>query len=204
MAGNGFCNRIDGEAVLPINLPNLITLARILAVPLTIWLIVSGAYMPAFITFIAAGISDAVDGFIAKRFNLQTELGAYLDPIADKLLLVGIYVSLGLLLFLPAWLVILVASRDFLIIGGMLLAWLIDRPIEVHPLIISKINTTLQIALAGLTLGILAFHIPQEWPIFWGSAVVGISTVASGAAYIRQWLRHMANGNGVAARRKSD
>lgn len=160
-------------------------------VPVTIWLIVTDAFLWAFIAFIAAGISDAIDGFIAKRFNLVTELGAYLDPIADKLLLVGIYVSLGMLQHLPAWLVILVASRDFLIVGGMLLAWLIDRPIEVHPLIISKINTTLQIMLAGLALGVLAFEFDEGWMVVWGCAVVGISTVASGGAYIVQWLRHM-------------
>ncbi len=189
---------------MPINLPNIITIARILLVPVTIWLIVTDAFYLAFIAFIVAGISDAVDGFIAKRFNLVTELGAYLDPIADKLLLVGIYVSLGMLQHFPAWLVILVASRDILIVGGMLLAWLIDKPIKVHPLVISKINTTLQIMLAGLALGILAFGFDAGWTIVWGSAIVGISTIASGGAYIRQWLIHMSNGNHVAPDRKSD
>ncbi len=173
-------------------------------VPVTIWLIVTDAFLLAFIAFIVAGISDAVDGFIAKRFNLATELGAYLDPIADKLLLVGIYVSLGMLQHLPAWLVILVASRDILIVGGMMLAWLVDRPIKVRPLVISKINTTLQIMLAGLALGVLAFGLDEGWSVVWGSAVVGISTVASGGAYIRQWLAHMSNGNNVAQTGKSD
>lgn len=189
---------------MPINLPNIITIARILLVPVTIWLIVTDSFFLAFIAFIVAGISDAVDGFIAKQYNLVTELGAYLDPIADKLLLVGIYVSLGMLQHLPAWLVILVASRDFLIVGGMLLAWLIDRPIEVRPLVISKINTALQIMLAGLALGVLAFGFDEGWTIVWGSAVIGISTIASGAAYILQWLRHMSNGNDVAQTEKSD
>ncbi len=168
-------------------------------VPITIWLIVSDAYLLAFIAFVAAGISDAVDGFIAKHFGLETELGAYLDPIADKLLLVGIYIVLGWLQHLPAWLVILVASRDILIVGGMLLAWLIGRPIEIHPLMVSKINTVLQIALAGLALGLLAFEIDLQWAIVWGSAVVGLTTIASGGAYIKQWLHHMSsnitNGN---------
>src|SRR5688500_12469917 len=89
------------------NLPNAITIARILAVPVLIWLIVSGEYLLAFWLFVLAGISDGVDGFIAKRFDQRTELGAYLDPIADKLMLVSIYVSLGLLRVLPPWLVIL-------------------------------------------------------------------------------------------------
>jgi len=163
-------------------------------VPIIVWLIVTDAFVLAFAIFLIAGISDAVDGFIAKRFNLTTELGAYLDPLADKLLLVAIYLSLGFLEHLPAWLVITVASRDILIVGGMMLAWLIDRPIEVHPLWISKINTTLQIALAGIVLGILAFNPQIEYVVLWGSVIVGVSTLASGAAYIRQWLAHMANG----------
>ena len=104
-----------------INLPNAITIARILAVPLMIWLIVSGDYLAAFWVFVLAGISDGVDGFIAKRFGLQTELGAYLDPLADKLLLVSIFVSLGMLRVLPAWVVILVVSRDILIVGGQII-----------------------------------------------------------------------------------
>ena len=170
--------------------------------PVTIWLIVSNAFLLAFIAFIAAGVSDAVDGFIAKRFNLATELGAYLDPIADKLLLVGIYVSLGMLQHLPPWLVILVASRDILIIGGMMLAWLIGRPIKVHPLTVSKINTVLQLILAGLALAILAFEFNTGWMVIWGSFIVGVFTVASGGAYMRQWLRHMSNGNNVAQKRK--
>ncbi len=194
---------------MPINLPNLITIARILMVPITVWLIVTNAFVLAFAVFLIAGVSDAVDGFIAKRFGLTTELGAYLDPLADKLLLVAIYLSLGFLEHLPAWLVITVASRDILIVGGMLLAWLIGRPIEVHPLWISKINTTLQITLAGVVLGILAFNPQIEFVVMWGSVIVGVSTVASGAAYLRQWLTHMANANGgdrndVAAKSKSD
>ncbi len=178
-------------------------------VPIIVWLIVTDAFVLAFIVFLTAGISDAIDGFIAKKFDLATELGAYLDPIADKLLLVVIYLSLGFLEHLPAWLVIIVASRDILIVGGMLLAWLIDRPIEVHPLWISKVNTALQIALAGVVLGILAFEPQIQYVVMWGSVIVGASTAASGAAYIRQWLGHMANGNGpdsnsVAGKHKSD
>lgn len=202
--GNGFYNRFKESNYLPINLPNIITIARILMVPVIVWLIVSNAFVLAFFVFIAAGVSDAIDGFIAKHFDLATELGAYLDPIADKLLLVAIYLSLGFLEHLPAWLVILVVSRDFLIIGGMLLAWLIDRPIEVHPLWISKINTTLQIVLAGAVLGILAFEPAIQYAVIWGSIIVGVSTIASGSAYIRQWLQHMNNGNSVADNAKSD
>lgn len=179
---------------MPINLPNLITIIRILLVPVTVWLIVQNAFLPAFLVFLVAGVSDAVDGFIAKRFDLATELGAYLDPLADKLLLVAIYLALGFLHQLPSWLVILVASRDILIIGGLLLAWLIGRPLRVRPLWISKLNTVLQIVLAGGVLGFLGFQLEDHGVFLVSSVLVGATTIASGAAYIRQWLAHMTNG----------
>ena len=95
----------------------------------------------AFLLFLAAGISDAVDGFLAKRFGMATELGAYLDPLADKALIVSIYVSLGIAEAIPRWLVILVVSRDFMIVGAFMLSWLIDRPVTVRPHPVSKLNT---------------------------------------------------------------
>ncbi|MGI9464371.1 MAG: CDP-alcohol phosphatidyltransferase family protein [Aestuariivirgaceae bacterium] len=178
------------------SLPNIITIARMLAVPLIVWLIISGQLMIAFLVFIAAGLSDAVDGFIAKRFHLATTLGAYLDPLADKLLLVSIYISLGYLDILPVWLVILVTSRDFMIVGGLLLAWFMERPMAIQPLFVSKANTTGQIILAGIALGLPGFGFESFHLIIWGSVAVGILTVASGAFYLRDWIRHMANGNG--------
>ena len=78
------------------NIPNLITLGRILLVPIVVWAIASGAMWIAFVLFLAAGVSDAIDGFLAKRFNMTTELGAYLDPLADKALIVSIYLTLGI------------------------------------------------------------------------------------------------------------
>jgi cardiolipin synthase len=178
------------------NLPNLITVARILLVPVTVWLIINEQFLLAFLAFIAAGISDAVDGYLAKRLNQATELGAYLDPVADKALLVSIYVTLGLREHLPAWLVILVVSRDVLIVGGMLLAWLIGRPIQIRPLVVSKVNTVGQILLAGTVLGILGFGYQGADIIALGSLAVGILTVGSGAVYLRDGLRHLADGGG--------
>lgn len=177
------------------NVPNFITIARILLVPLTIWLIITGQFLLAFMVFIAAGVSDAIDGFIAKRFHQATELGAYLDPIADKLLLVSIYVALALGSHIPAWLAILVVSRDVLIVGGVILAWLINKPIHMRPVVVSKVNTAGQILLAGAVLAVLGFGYPGEEPVFWGSLVVGALTVASGAVYLRDGLRHLANGH---------
>ena len=106
---------------LGLNLPNLISLARLLMVPLTIWLIVAGSYGIAFWILVAAGVSDALDGFIAKRFDRRTRLGALLDPVADKAMLVSVYVALGVAHQLWAWLVILVVFRDVMIVGGFLL-----------------------------------------------------------------------------------
>ena len=173
------------------NMPNVITILRILAVPLTIWLIISGDYRIAFWIFIAAGISDGVDGFIAKRFDQRTELGAYLDPAADKLLLVSIYITLALLKLVPAWLAILVASRDILIIGGVLLAAMLDHPVHVKPLMLSKINTTAQIILAGGILCALGYGFADSGIWFFGYLVVAGLTSVSGIMYLLGWVRLM-------------
>ena len=98
--------------------------------------------------FLLAGLSDAADGYLAKRFGWHTELGAYLDPIADKVLLVSIYLTLGFTNHLPVWLVIAVVSRDILIIGAFILSWILSRPVDVHPLLVSKANTLAQLVLA--------------------------------------------------------
>ena len=182
-----------------LNLPNLITIFRIFMVPLIVWLIITGEYLVAFGVFVAAGMSDGVDGFIAKKFNQTTESGAHLDPIADKLLLVSIYVALGFREILPPWLVILVVSRDILIIGAFLLSWLMDKPVPVTPLMISKANTTVQIVLAALVLGGLGFGLDLGDLIRLTSVLVAALTVLSAAAYLRLWLMHMANGDGSQA-----
>ena len=176
------------------SIPNLITLFRILLVPLTIWLIVSELFLPAFLVFVIAGISDGIDGFVAKRFNQVTELGAYLDPLADKLLLVSIYMTLGFAALMPPLLVITVVSRDVMIIGAFILSWLLDKPVDVQPLWISKLNTTIQIAFAGFVLAGLGFDLDFDAFLLPGSFLVGALTVASGAAYMVQWVAHMANG----------
>jgi cardiolipin synthase len=177
------------------NLPNSITLVRILLVPIILWLIIAGQFLFAFGIFLVAGVSDAADGYIAKHYGQTTELGAYLDPIADKFLLVGIYLSLGLLQYMPAWIVILVATRDVLIVGAVVLSRVLDRPVTVQPLMISKINTTGQIILAGTVLGALGLGFADHQIIHAGYILVGALTVASGIAYLRNWFAHMANGH---------
>lgn len=173
-------------------LPNLITVIRVLFVPIVIWLIINGAYTPAFVLFLLAGVSDGVDGFLARHYHWKTELGAYLDPLADKLLLVGIYVTLGLLGHMPAWLVIAVVSRDVLIVGAVMLSWMLGRAVEVRPSKISKANTVGQIILAGLVLAQLGFAPALTVvvaPLTW---IVGMLTLISAGVYLARWLRHMA------------
>jgi cardiolipin synthase len=175
-----------------VTLPNIITLVRLLMVPMVVWAIISEAHVTAFVIFVLAGLGDAVDGFIARTFDLRSQLGAYLDPIADKALLVSIYLSLAFSQEIPLWLVLLVVSRDLLIVGAVILAWMIATPIEIRPRIVSKVNTLAQIVLAALVLADLAFAMglgTAREVMIW---VVAMLTGASMAAYFIDWVRHMA------------
>ena len=174
-----------------LNLPNLITIARILLVPVMVWAIASQEMAIAFFLFLAAGLSDAVDGFLAKRFGMTSELGAYLDPLADKVLIVSIYVSLGITEAIPRWLVILVVSRDLLIVGGIMLSWVLGNPIKVKPLMVSKLNTVAQILLAGLVLAALGFHWDADIARMALMVAVAALTLLSIAFYLREWIKHM-------------
>lgn len=180
------------------NLPNLITIGRILLVPLTLWLLISQEFALAFIVFIIAGVSDGVDGYLARVTNSKTELGAYLDPLADKALLVSVYAALGIIKILPTWLVMMVITRDILIVGGVLLAWLLEKPLLMKPLWISKVNTVAQITFAGLVLGILTTDYNPKPLLAVGVLIVACLTVASGTYYMRDWVKHM-NQNGSQA-----
>lgn len=177
------------------NIPNLITIGRILAVPVVFWLLVNNRTQAAFFIFVAAGVSDAVDGYLAKRFNWQTELGAYLDPLADKLLIVSIFVALGAAGHLPSWLVIAVVSRDVMIVVGVLLSWLLGNPVRIKPFIVSKANTAAQLVLASLVLADEGFGLGLGMireVMVW---ITGAFTALSLGAYLIAWLRHMTNGH---------
>jgi cardiolipin synthase (CMP-forming) len=176
-----------------VNIPNTLTLARIVLVPLVVWLIITHEMLAAFVVFLVAGFSDAADGYLAKRYGWHTELGAYLDPIADKALLVSIYVTLGFANHLPAWLVIAVVSRDILIIGAFILSWMLSRPVTVYPLLVSKANTLSQIVLAGLVLAELGLGLGLEPLVEVFVWVTGALTILSAGAYFWVWLKHMAS-----------
>ena len=159
--------------------------------PVVVWAIASGAMLTAFVLFLVAGVSDAVDGYLAKRFNMASELGAYLDPLADKTLIVSIYVTLGIAGSIPRWLVILVVSRDIMIIGAVMLSWLMGSPIKVKPLVVSKLNTAAQIVFACVLLGTLGFNVQAPNLIMVLMATVAGLTLVSITAYLVGWIRHM-------------
>ena len=173
------------------SIPNLITLGRILLVPVVVWAIVSGEMRGAFLLFLLAGISDGVDGFLAKRFQMKSELGAYLDPLADKALIVSIYISLGIAKALPIFLVILVVSRDIMIVSAFMLTLLIGKPMAVRPLMVSKANTAAQILLAVVVLAENAFNFDASLATQLLMALVAVLTLLSIAFYLAEWVRHM-------------
>jgi cardiolipin synthase (CMP-forming) len=166
-------------------------MARILLVPVVVWAIASEQMQIAFLLFLVAGVSDAVDGFLAKRFGMASELGAHLDPLADKALIVSMYVALGITEVVPRWLVILVVSRDILIVGGVMLSWFLDKPISVRPVLVSKLNTVAQIIFVCLVLASLGFGLNTHYLTLLMMATVTVLTLMSMAVYVRDWVRHM-------------
>ncbi len=173
-------------------LPNMISLARLFSVPFTVWLILTDQWRVALMVFCVAGLSDAVDGFLAKRFGMQSRLGQFLDPIADKALLVSIFIVLGAQGYLPLWLVILVVSRDILIVGGMFLMFAFDQPYEPMPFLLSKINTAMQIVLAALVIASRSFSLDVTTThVLLLIVAVAFTTLASGTQYLIDWWRRM-------------
>ena len=175
-------------------LPNLISIARLFAVPLAVWLILRERLDLAFYLFCLAGLSDAIDGYLARVLKAQTTLGRYLDPLADKVLLVSIFVTLGYAARIDYWIVILVVSRDVMIVGGFAIAYFLGHPMEARPSFTSKVNTTVQLIFAGAVLAHGGFSIGAWVPdsvMIALSAAVAVTTVASGIGYLYVWWRHM-------------
>jgi cardiolipin synthase (CMP-forming) len=177
-----------------VTLPNLITMARLCAVPATVWLILNGRLDLAFLLFVAAGVSDAVDGWLARVRNARSALGAILDPMADKLLLVCVYVTLAAIGVLPDWLAILVVFRDLVIVGGVLVLWVLGQPPKIRPLLVSKANTVAQIALAAIALLLAGFDLRADGLLFALVWTVAATTLLSGAAYVFAVLRRPPRG----------
>ncbi len=173
---------------MELSLPNLISIMRLLSVPLIVSLMLGRDYELAFIVFVAAGVSDAIDGFIAKRFNMRTVLGAYLDPLADKALLVCVYVTLGVQGHMAQLVVTLVVARDLLIVGAVILSYVLGHPLKIAPLILSKLNTAAQILLAAILLAALGWAPQLRDAAVVGQWVVAATTIMSGLAYFLAWF----------------
>lgn len=180
---------LDGTKTSPapgtatFTLANFITVLRLCAVPVAVWLVLREQFLVAFWLFVAAGLSDAIDGWLARR-NGPTRLGAILDPIADKSLLVSMFVTLAVVRVLPDWLAILVVFRDVVIVGGVLALSVLGQTVVIRPLPISKLNTVIQIVMVAVTL--LTAGLQMHWPILDAILVwtVAASTLASLAAYL--------------------
>lgn len=170
-----------------IYIPNLLTLARIGLVPWLIVLLQEQAFGWSLAVFIVAGVSDGLDGYIAKRFDAKTKLGAILDPLADKALLVSAYVMLSMMQVIPFWLMIAVVFRDVVIVGGYLVMVLFFGSVAMQPLKVSKLNTFAQIAYIVVVLAALAFSVDLGAFLSWMNYFVLITCVVSGCAYVYIW-----------------
>jgi cardiolipin synthase len=179
-----------------LNLPNTITIGRLLIAPVVFWLISAANFNWALWLFVIASLSDALDWAIARLCNAQTKLGGFLDPLADKALLIGTYGMLGYAGYLPSWLIIMVIFRDIIIIGGALLFHVVTGALEMKPVLISKINTVAQFSLAVASLahlsGILTLD-PYQPLMIW---VTASTTAISGVYYVIKWSHLASNGGG--------
>jgi cardiolipin synthase len=174
------------------HIPNIISVIRILLiVPIAIALFHQRLALSVML-FALAAVSDAADGFLAKRFGWQSELGAVLDPIADKLLLATVFVTLSLLKLVPLWLMAAVVARDVIIVSGAVAYRLIIGPLTAHPSLISKMNTLCQALFILAVVGRAQFAVPAEWVVTWLGALVFATVAVSGIDYVLVYGRRAA------------
>jgi cardiolipin synthase (CMP-forming) len=178
------------------SIPNMLTIIRILLTPLFVILLLRDLFPMALLVFAVAGISDGLDGFIARYFNQRTALGAYLDPMADKLLLVSSFVALAVLSVLPAWVAVIVIARDVIIVLGIAILTLTEKKYEIQPSVVSKCTTTAQIITVMLFLfdpGRVKLPV-LHGPILWVTAIL---TILSGFHYIYIGMRILQEPSGT-------
>ncbi len=172
------------------NIPNFLSLLRIILVPVVVIFLIQGSYGKALFTFAVAGLTDALDGALARLLSSQTVLGSYLDPIADKLLLTASFVTLSILGIIPSWLTVIVISRDFIILLGIAILSMISVPYVINPAFVGKVTTVLQISTILLALSFQAFSndVSYDWIriLCW---LTGLFTVASGLTYITRGIK---------------
>jgi cardiolipin synthase len=165
------------------NLPNILTLTRVLLIPVFVILIMNKLFNWALFTFAIAGITDGIDGLMARITHQRTELGAYLDPIADKLLLFAAFISLAIIEFIPSWLVVIVITRDVIIVVGFLVMFFTSYHPKINPSLLSKATTVFQIITILLVLmaGYSTVFKQLSMIAIYGTAVI---TILSGSHYI--------------------
>ena len=170
------------------NLPNSLTVLRILLIPFFIGFLTYGQYQWALWTLLVAGVTDILDGVIARMANQRTKLGAYLDPLADKLLLTSAFVTLAVLHLVPGWVAIVVVSRDLIIVAGTLLLHVTQTPIEVVPTALGKGTTLVQLSYLVLALVLIALQkdVRQLMPLL---VLMLTLTIVSGLQYAYRGIR---------------
>ena len=180
-------------------LPNCISLLRIFAVPLTVYLLLSQQMTAAFWVIIVAGVSDGLDGYLAKRLNAVTRIGTYLDPLADKTMLIAVCLCLAHLGYLPCWIIALAILRDLLILGGVLLSNVLELELSVDPILISKLNTVLQIIMVAFALGREAMGWDLLQVVNTLVYLVAVTTIVSGTLYLARWTGALTSGGNPAS-----
>ncbi len=176
--------------MIPLNIPNSLTILRILLIPVIVGFLLYGHVEYALATLIVAALTDALDGSIARMANQRTRFGAYLDPLADKLLLMTIFITLTWLDMVPVWSMLVVVSRDAILLTGGLLARLTDTPIDTTPAASGKAATLFQVCYAMLVLACLARGVDTGLlrPLLY---VMSLLTVLSGLQYIVRGVGHL-------------
>lgn len=170
-------------------IPNFLGFTRMGLAPVVLWLVVSEQFEPAFWVFAIAGLSDAFDGFVARRLGVTSEFGRLLDPLADKILMNMTYIALAVVAMIPVWLAGLILLRDVLLTGIVARARIRHAQVPLSPLRISKTNTGLQIFMAALVLAVAAFGWPLEEYIMPLAVLVAGLTIASGLIYLFRLLQ---------------
>jgi cardiolipin synthase len=165
------------------NIPNFLTLFRILLIPLLVIFLLEGKATAALWVFVAAGVTDALDGFLARVLRQKTDFGAFLDPIADKLLLITSYITLSVLGVMPNWLTVIVVSRDVIIVMGIGILMLYSRSFSIKPTIISKITTFLQLITITFYLG-RQYLVSAAFVEVYLLGLTAFFTIVSGVHYI--------------------
>lgn len=178
-----------------LNVPNFLTLLRIVAIPVFLILLTDGRAGAALSVFLLAGITDALDGAIARIMNTRTTLGAYMDPLADKMLVLSSFVALAFMDAVPQWLTVVVISRDVVILAGyVMLFFLTQRMMEIRPSVVSKLATFFQLVTLSSVLWVLyspGSLLPAVHQALF--LCTGVITAASGFHYMGRGLRWYQN-----------